>query len=93
MTVIRCDISLVQLALELFPCQLVQLSLRYLGMPLSPGKLPKSAWQPLIDRAADRLLVWKGNMMNRSGHLELIKSTLCAIPIYTAIGLGLAIWV
>jgi hypothetical protein len=28
-------------------------------MPLSPGKLPKLAWQLLIDKAADRLLVWK----------------------------------
>jgi hypothetical protein len=31
--------------------------------------------------------------MNRSGELALIKSTLSAIPIYMAIGLGLASWV
>jgi hypothetical protein len=30
--------------------------------------------------------------MNRSGRLELIKSTLSAVPIYTSISLALPVW-
>jgi hypothetical protein len=93
MAAIRCHDQQMQQAIELFPCQVVQFAVKYLGMPLSPSKLPKSACQPLIDRAADRLPIWKGILMNRSSHLALIKTTLSAIPTYTAIALGLPGWV
>jgi hypothetical protein len=93
MAPIRCDASHVQLASDFLPCQVVQFPLRYLGMSLSPKKLPKSAWQPLIDRLADKLPLRKGNLMNCSGRLVLIKSTLSAIPLYISIGLGFPAWV
>jgi hypothetical protein len=60
MAAIRCDEAQIQLAPEHFPCQMVDFLVKYLGMPLSPSKLPKLAWWPLMDQAADRLLVWKG---------------------------------
>jgi hypothetical protein len=47
----------------------VRLTLRYLGIPLSVSKLPRSSWQQLIDRVADKLLVWKGALMHKSGRL------------------------
>jgi hypothetical protein len=93
MAPIRCDDGHVQLAMEFFPYQVVQFPLKYLGLPLSLGKLPKSVWQPLVDKAADRLPIWKGSMMNCSDRFALIKSTLSAIPLYTSIGLGLPGWV
>jgi hypothetical protein len=40
----------------------------------------------------DRLLVWKGQLMNQSGSLTLIKTTLSAVPIYTSIGESLSPW-
>jgi hypothetical protein len=40
----------------------------------------------------DHLPPWKGNLMNPGGLLALIKSTLLALPIYTAINISLPPW-
>jgi hypothetical protein len=93
MVLIRCDQTAIDLATELFPCQVVTFPICYLGVPLSVTKLPKSAWQPLLEKATDQLPAWKGNLMNMSGCLALIRSTLLAIPIYVSIGMGLSGWV
>jgi hypothetical protein len=93
MVLIRCDQTFVDPMMELFSFQVVNFLICYLGVPLSVTKLPRSAWQPLLDRAADQLLTWKGSLMNRSGRLALIKSTLSAIPIYVCIRMGLPAWV
>jgi hypothetical protein len=71
---IRCDEELTQLAHGSFPCQYADFLVKYLGIPLSVSKLSKSVLHPLPDQVANRLLVWKGNLMNRSGHLAIIKS-------------------
>jgi hypothetical protein len=71
---------------------LVEFPIKYLGVPLSLTKLPKLALQPLLDRAADRLPIWKGRLLHRCGRLTLIKSTLSAIPIYTMINVALPPW-
>lgn len=78
---------------HLFPCAISHFPVRYLGIPLSVSRLPKSALQPLVDRVADRLPTWKGQLMNRSGRLALIKSTLTAIPVHIAITIKLQPWV
>jgi hypothetical protein len=93
MVLIRCDQMAIDMATELFPCQVVSFLIRYLGAPLSVTKLPRSAWQTLLDKASDRLPAWKGNLMNRSGRLALIRKTLLVIPIYVSIGMGLPRWV
>jgi hypothetical protein len=62
-------------------------------VPLLVWKLPKSSWQPMIDRVTDRLPPWKGQLMNCSGRLELIKSTLTAMVVYISICMGLPPWV
>jgi hypothetical protein len=93
MVLIRCDQMAIDMATELFPCQVVSFLIRYLGVPLSVTKLPRSAWQTLLDKASDRLPTWKGNLMNMSGHLALIRSTLSVIPIYVSIEMGLPRWV
>lgn len=67
--------------------------IKYLGVPLSVKKLPKASLQPLVDKVADRLPVWKGRLMNRSGRLALIKSTLSAILVHIPINLKLDPWV
>jgi hypothetical protein len=88
----RCDEDHTQLATTLFPCQLVDFLLKYLGIPLSIRKLLKSALHPLLDKMSDKLPVWKGRLMNRSGRLTLVKTTLCAIPLYTAFNVELPPW-
>jgi hypothetical protein len=60
-------------------CQCADFPCTYLGVPLSPWRLPKSAMQPVVDKVAKRLPPWMGRMLNRSGRLILVRSTLCAI--------------
>jgi hypothetical protein len=40
---------------SLFPCPVVSFPLKYLGVPLSVTKLPRSALQLLANRMADKL--------------------------------------
>jgi hypothetical protein len=42
---IRREEAQVNLATSYFPCVVVESPIRYLGLPLSVTKLPKSAWQ------------------------------------------------
>jgi hypothetical protein len=72
--VIRCEADQVDQAVQAFLCQVVTIPIRYLGMPLSVSKLPKSALQPLLDDMADMLLMWHDRLMHQSGCLTLIKS-------------------
>jgi hypothetical protein len=47
----------------------------------------------MVDRVADKLSVWKGQLMHRSGHLALIKITLETMPVYVSISLELPAWI
>jgi hypothetical protein len=92
MAPIQCREDHLALASAEFPCQVVDFPIKYLGIPLSVSKLPKVAFQALVDQATDKLSTWKGRSMRRSGCLILIKSTLQAIPIYVSISLWLPPW-
>jgi hypothetical protein len=49
--------------------------------------------QPLVDKVANCLPAWKGGLINRSGHLILAQSTLCAILVHISMALQIAPWV
>jgi hypothetical protein len=89
---IRCTPEQVTLATSLFPCQLVEFPVKFLGIQPAVSKLSRSALEPLLDRIADRLLVWKGRLLHHSGQLTLIKTTLSAVLVYTSISLGIPPW-
>jgi hypothetical protein len=80
------------MATSIFLCQVVDFPVRYLGIPLSISKLPKLAWQTLLDRITDRLPVWRGSLLRHLGRLILIKTTITAVPVYTCISLGIPPW-
>jgi hypothetical protein len=92
LVLIRCNEEQITLLVQEFPCQLTSFPIKYLGIPLSVSKLPKSALQPLVDQVVDKLPAWHGRLMHRSGQLTLIKTTLSAVPVYTSISLGLPQW-
>jgi hypothetical protein len=46
----------------------------------------------MIGKVADKLPPWKGQLMNHSGRLALIKSTLTAMVVYISIFMGLPPW-
>jgi hypothetical protein len=64
-----------------------------LGPPLSIKKLPKIAFQELIDKVADKLPRWKSALITNAGRLTLVKSVLTAIPIYHLLVLLCPKWV
>jgi hypothetical protein len=92
MVAICCSEEQVQNSALHFPCEVAQFAIRYLGLPLSVMKLPKAVLQPLMDRVADKLPTWKGQLLHHSDRLALIKVTLTTIPIYMAISVGLWQW-
>jgi hypothetical protein len=46
-----------------------------------------------VDKVADKLPMWKGQLLQRTGRLTLIRTTLSAIPVFTTISLELLHWV
>jgi hypothetical protein len=44
-----------------------------------------------VDAVANRLPSWRASMLNRAGRLELIRSTLAAIPIFAMLSLDIQI--
>lgn len=89
---IRCEPQDIDIIKECFPCAISDFPMKYLGIPLSVTKLPKVALQPILDRVANRLPIWKGQLMNKSALLALIKTTMSAIPIHTLISIKVPNW-
>lgn len=61
-------------------CQLQPFPIKYLGLPLSVKKIPKSQVQAIIEAVTRKLPPCHGSLMARSGHLVWIKSVLKAVP-------------
>jgi hypothetical protein len=64
MTLISYSEDQLSLVSSFFPCSMVQFPTRYLGIPVLVTKLPKSAFQPLVDQVADCLPDWKGKLLH-----------------------------
>ena len=58
------------------------LPIRYLGLPLSAGRVLVRDWQPMIEKVEQRLEGWKSCMLSWGGRLVLNKAVLSAIPTY-----------
>lgn len=67
---------------DLFNFQMRTFPIKYLGVPISPGRLHLSDWTPLVDKSSKRLDVWKGGTMSIAGRTTLICSCLNNSPIY-----------
>jgi hypothetical protein len=89
---ICCSYDQVAQEINLFPCQQAAFPIKYLKIPFAITKLPRSALQPLVEKVANRLPIWKGHLLYRAGRLVLIKTTLSAISIYTLISIALPPW-
>jgi hypothetical protein len=55
MVTIRSTEDKTALGTSIFPCQTMEFPNKYLGIPLSVTRLPKTALQPLLDRVVDKL--------------------------------------
>ncbi|WVZ86057.1 hypothetical protein U9M48_032900 [Paspalum notatum var. saurae] len=77
---------------SILECQIAAFPVRYLGLPLSSGALPKSAVHVMVDAVEKRLPACVGPLMARSGRLVWIKSVLMAMPIFAMMANKLPAW-
>jgi hypothetical protein len=79
---IRCDDLDLHSILADFPAALIQFPLKYLGLPLSLGRLRHVDFQRYLDKVAARLTPWIGKFLNHAGYAALVKSVLTTMPIF-----------
>jgi hypothetical protein len=89
---IHCDAQHMDLISELLGCVVASFPYTYLRVPLLSARVPKAAMQPLVDKVANCILAWKGRLLNGSGRLVLVQSTLCAIPVHISMALKVVPW-
>jgi hypothetical protein len=70
-TPIHCNEQQVDMSQEIFPCNVHQFPYKYLRLPLSVKKLPKIAFQELIDKVDDKLPGWKSALITNAGRLNI----------------------
>jgi hypothetical protein len=63
-------------------CQLGELPIKYLGVPISDVKLGKVAFADLIEKIAKRIPPWKGKQSSSGGRLILTNTWLSSLPTY-----------
>jgi hypothetical protein len=79
---IQCgDVDMVEVMAP-FPCDIQSFPCHYLGLPLHFRQPGRFQVQPIIDKMANRLPLWKGRFLNKAGRLKLINSVLSSLPIY-----------
>jgi hypothetical protein len=73
-------------------CTVAEFPCTYLGLPLSNQKLRKTDLMPWIEKIADKLPGWKAGLMNRVGHVTMVRFVLSAILIYLLIAINVPKW-
>jgi len=81
-TPISCEGIDLQALLDGLPIKRSTFPIKFLGLPLSPTRLRRVDFQPLIDKAASKLSAWHGKNLTQAGRATLTKSVLSAQPIY-----------
>jgi len=81
-TPIACEGIDLQALLAGLPIKRSTFPIKFLGLPLSPTRLRRVDFQPLIDKAASKLSAWHGKNLTQAGRATLTKSVLSAQPIY-----------
>ena len=91
-TPIHCSEDEIAQLMQVFPCVLAPFPCKYLGVPLSLGRLRRADEQALIDSVAVRIPTWKSGLLTNAGRVLLTKVTLSAIPVHVSIACCLSSW-
>ena len=67
---------------EILSTPIAFLPIRYLGIPLTAGRMRSADWQPVPTKINARLEGWQARLLSRGGRLVLLQSVLTAIPTY-----------
>ncbi|CAL5070105.1 unnamed protein product [Urochloa decumbens] len=90
---IACSEEQLQKVRDMFPVQIVEFPIQYLGLPLTVGRLRKAHLLPLIDKVSASMPTWRAPLMNRAGRLTTVKAVMSAKCIHTIISLKVPDWV
>ncbi|WVZ79026.1 hypothetical protein U9M48_026654 [Paspalum notatum var. saurae] len=91
-TPIRVDEDTTTAIAAILGCQVADFPIRYLGLPLCTGPLPRVEVHKVVEAVQRKLPACHGPLMARSGRLVWIKSVLMAMPIFVMMGNGLPGW-
>lgn len=59
------------------------LPFNYLGVPLFKGKLKAICLQPIVDKIKVKLAAWKGSFLSIMGRVQLVKSIIHGMLLYS----------
>lgn len=68
---------------NLLECKMVNLPIKYLGLPLGSKYKNLATWDLMIETFEKRLASWKRNFLFKCGRCTLIESTFANLPITT----------
>ena len=73
--------SLGELAASL-GCEVLQLPISYLGLPLGAPHNSLTVWNPVFEKMERRLAGWRRSYLSKGGRLTLLRSVLSSLPTY-----------
>jgi hypothetical protein len=76
------DNDLAVIYAEMFNCNVNVFPLRYLGFPITAGRLHVADWSKLEEKSAKKLDVWQGGSMSMGGRSIMINTSLSNSSIY-----------
>jgi hypothetical protein len=79
---ISCDGINISSVLADLPVSQAAFPIKYLGLPLTPRRLKKLDFQPLVDKAAGKMSTWNGRNLTQASRVCLVKSVLSSQPVY-----------
>ena len=79
---INTDPIILQELATLSSCEIGELPIKYLGIPLGGNPRKIDFWDPVLTKIAKRLDGWKKAFLSSGGRLTLIHFVLDSIPIY-----------
>jgi hypothetical protein len=78
-SLLRCDNKVAAPVIAQLGYPIVDLPIKYLGIPLTIRRPSAAQLQPVVDRIAGQLPAWKAKLMNKPGCLAFVKSVLGAM--------------
>ncbi len=63
-------------------CKTGSLPIKYLGLPLSRGRIRREDWRGIINKIESRIEGWQAKLLSQGGRLALVNSVLSNLPLY-----------
>jgi hypothetical protein len=92
MVPIQCSEEAVDSITGILPCPVVNMPCNYLGLPLSVRKLQRTDLEPVLDKLASKLSLWKARLMTREGRALYVQVVFTASVVYQLMALELEPW-